>query len=141
MGDLAPRIREMNTRYNELSKARIQTEAEMIDRGAEQVNAALVKACAQDLRSLLKDADPTERKVFLCSFIKRIEVNKKQVRVYYNLPMPQGGQTRERAEVPPIGGPTSPINMPRTAVIRGIARFPTIVGGLYSGSTVFAHGL
>jgi hypothetical protein len=80
----------------------------MVGRGAEQVGAVLVKAYAQDLRSLLEEADLTERKTFLRSFIKRLEVNKKQVRVYYNLPMLQGGRTRERAEVLPIdtlGGP------------------------------------
>jgi hypothetical protein len=50
----------------------------------------IVKTYAQDLRSLLKEADFTERKTSLRSFIKRIEVNKKQVTVHYNLPMPKG---------------------------------------------------
>jgi len=40
------------------------------------------------MRSLLEIADFTERKISLRSFIKRIVVNKKQVTIYYNLPMP-----------------------------------------------------
>jgi hypothetical protein len=47
-------------------------------------------------------ADFAERKVFLRSFIKRIEVNQKQVTIHYNLPMPQDERSKERAEVLPI---------------------------------------
>ncbi len=77
LDDLAPRIRELKSRQDELSKVRIQIEAEIVARGIEQVDTALVKAYAQDLRSLLEEADLTERKAFLRSFIKRIEVSKR----------------------------------------------------------------
>jgi len=55
-----------------------------------------------------KEADFTERKTFLRSFIKRIEVNKKQAIVHYNLPIPQSMPSREQVGVLPIetlGGP------------------------------------
>jgi hypothetical protein len=54
------------------------------------------------LRSLLKEADFTERKPSLRSFIKRIEVNKKQVTVHYHLPMPKGERSKEQMGVLPI---------------------------------------
>ena len=73
--------------------------------GIEQVNVATVKTNAQDLRRLLKEANFTERKAFLRSFIKRIEVNKKQVTVHYNLPIPQDGKSKEQTEVLPINTP------------------------------------
>jgi len=53
-----------------------------ITRGVEQVNVAIVKTNAQDLRSLLKEANFTDRKAFLRSPIKRIEVTEKQLTVY-----------------------------------------------------------
>ena len=74
----------------------------MVVRGVEQVDTAMVKAYAQDLRGLLEEAGFTERKAFLRSFIERIEVNKKQVTVRYNLPLPQRERVREQVEVLPI---------------------------------------
>jgi hypothetical protein len=100
LDDLVPRIKELKVRQEELSKARIQLEAEMGVRGVEQVDVAIVKTYAQDLRSLLEEADFTERKAFLRSFIKRIEVNKKQVTVYYNLPMPQDMSSQQVGVLP-----------------------------------------
>ena len=55
----------------------------MIVRSVEQVDIATAKAYAQDLRGLLEETDFTERKAFLRSFIKRIEINKKQVTIRY----------------------------------------------------------
>jgi len=74
----------------------------MVVRGFEQVDIATVRTYAQDLRGLLEEADLIERKAFLRSFIKRVEVNKKQVTVHYNLPMPQNTQSREQVGVLPI---------------------------------------
>ncbi|MBA7695809.1 hypothetical protein ES703_104448 [subsurface metagenome] len=102
LDDLAPRIRELKTRQDELNKARVQIEAEMVVRGVDQVDVAMVKTYAQDLRSLLEEADFTERKAFLRSFIKRIEVNRKQVIVHYNLPIPEDPKSRQEIGVLPI---------------------------------------
>jgi site-specific DNA recombinase len=102
LDDLAPRIRELKTRQDELSMARVQLEAEMIARGVEMVDAARVKAYAQDLQGLLEEADFTERKTLLRSFIKRIEVNEKQVTIHYNLPTPQDEESEEQIGVLPI---------------------------------------
>jgi len=38
----------------------------------------VVKSCTRDLKSLLAESDITERKAFLRSFIKRIEIAKGQ---------------------------------------------------------------
>lgn len=108
LDDLALRIRELKNRQDELNKARVQTEAEMVAMGVEQVDLATVKAYAEDLRSLLEEADFVERKAFLRSFIKRIEVNGTQVKVQYNLPLPQSGKPREEVEVLPIDTPGGP---------------------------------
>lgn len=90
LDDLALRIRELKRRQDELSKTRVQIEADMVIQGVGQVDVDIVKAYAQDLRGLLEESDFTERKAFLRSFIKRIEVNNEQVTIHYRLPLPQG---------------------------------------------------
>ena len=69
------------------------------------VQGILTKTYAQDLRSLLEESDFTERKAFLHSFIKRIEVNKGQVTIHYSLPLPQDGKERGTVEVLPTNTP------------------------------------
>jgi site-specific DNA recombinase len=98
---LAPRIKELKLRQEELSKARVLLEAEVAARGVQPVNEALVKAYARDLRGLLEEAELTERRAFLRSFVKRIEVNRGQVSVQYRLPLPQGGKANEPLTVLP----------------------------------------
>jgi site-specific DNA recombinase len=105
LNDLAPRIKELKYRQDELNITRVQIEAEMVVRGVEQVDLAMAKAYAQDLRGLLEEADFTERKAFLRSFIKRIEVNKKQVTVHYKLPVPHDSVSKEQIGVLPIDTP------------------------------------
>jgi len=102
LDDLAPRIKELKVRQDELHKARIQTEAEMAAQGVQQIDAAIVKSYAYDLRQLLEEADLIERKAFLRSFIRRIEVHDGQVTVYYQLPMPPHGKDKEEVGVLPI---------------------------------------
>jgi site-specific DNA recombinase len=102
LGDLAPRIKELRTREDELSKARLQLEAEKTTRGIKHVDAKVIKSYARDLKSLLEEADIAESKAFLRSFIKRIEVNKRQATIHYNLPMPPDGKSRESLGVLPI---------------------------------------
>jgi site-specific DNA recombinase len=102
LDDLAPRIRELKNQRDELSKARVQIEAEMVAQGAEEVNLDVVKAYAQDLQSLLEEAGITERKAFLRSFIRRIEVSRDKVTVYYSLPLPQAGSKKGETAVLPI---------------------------------------
>jgi len=57
---------------------------------------------------LLEESDLTERKAFLRSFIKRIVVNKKQVTIYYNLPIPPEEKKKQSVGVLPIVTPGGP---------------------------------
>ena len=56
--DLAPRIRELRTRQDELDKNRVQVEAEIVAQGTQQVDVESVKSYAQDLLPL----PPEEKK-------------------------------------------------------------------------------
>jgi chromosome segregation ATPase len=92
--DLTPRIRELKSRQDELRKNRIQMEADMVVHGVEQVDLDTVKSYAQDLPSLIMEAGITERKAFLRSFIRRIEINGDRATINYLLPFPQGKKGR-----------------------------------------------
>ena len=90
---------------------------------------ATVKAYAEDLRSLLGEADFVGRKAFLRSFIKRIEVNGTQVKLQYNLPLPRRGKPREEIEVLPIdtlGGPSDPIAQPKIETFFELSVVPSL---------------
>lgn len=73
----------------------MRLKAEMITKGKGKVNLVEIKECAGDLRNLLEEADFAERKGFLRSFVKRIEVNKAEVKIQYNLPVIKKGILNE----------------------------------------------
>ena len=99
LDDLAARIKELKVRQDQLSMTIVEIEAEMIAVGVEQVDIDVVKTYVRDLRGLLEEADFIERKAFLRSFIKRIEVNKKQVTMHYNLPLATNRKTKDQIGV------------------------------------------
>jgi hypothetical protein len=87
LGDLAPRIKELKARQEEVSKARILLEAEMTLHGVRYVDTELVKSCAADLRSLLTEGDITQSKAFLRSFVQKIVIDGTKATIYYKLPV------------------------------------------------------
>ena len=86
LDDLAPRIKELKMHQEELNKARVHVEADIILEGVEAVDADVVKLYAKDLGSLLEDTEFTRRKAVIRSFVKRITVDGKNVKVNYQLP-------------------------------------------------------
>ncbi|GAJ16076.1 unnamed protein product, partial [marine sediment metagenome] len=105
LDELAPRIRELKKRQDELDKARIQIEADMIVQGVEEVDMDMVKSYTRDLKALIEESDIAERKSFLRSFIKRIEINRNEVVVHYHLPLPQNEKGERVREVLPMVTP------------------------------------
>jgi site-specific DNA recombinase len=104
LDDLSSRIRELKARQEELSKTRVLVEAEMVAKGEEQINMNMVKTYAKDLRVMIEEASFTERKAFLRSFIKRIEINKEKVKVTHKLPLPNGGEHIAVLPIDTFGG-------------------------------------
>ena len=105
MDDLAPRIKELKTRMDELSKICLMIEADLAVQGVHHVDRGEVIAYADDLRSLLGEADITESKAFLRTFVKKIVVESSKVKVFYNLPVPVGHNETKTEEVLPIVTP------------------------------------
>ncbi len=105
LDDLAPRIKQLREKQDELSKARIQTEVEVIAQGPEHIDAEMVKSYAQDLRNVLEEASFTESKTFLRSFIEKIVIDGSEAVIHYNLPVPPDGKKKEAVGVLPIVTP------------------------------------
>ena len=74
----------------------------MVAQGVEEVDINIVKSYTRDLKSLLEESDITERKAFLRSFIRRIEIDKDKVMVHYHLPLPNNENRKAAEEVLPI---------------------------------------
>jgi site-specific DNA recombinase len=106
LNDLAPRIKELRAKQDELQKARVIIEAEMTLQGYQQVDVDTVRSYAMDLRGLLDESEVTQRKAFLRSFVNKIVVEKEKVRLYYNLPVPPDGRKTETVGVLPIDTPS-----------------------------------
>jgi hypothetical protein len=68
----------------------------------------MVKMYAEDLKSLLADADFIRRKAFLRSFVKRITIEGNTARIKYLMPTPSENQGKEQPEevlsIIPLGG-------------------------------------
>jgi site-specific DNA recombinase len=99
--DLAPRIRELKSRQDELNKARVMVEAEMAAQGIKNLDKETIKPYIDDLRGLLSQTETIERKSFLRSFIKKIVIEDNKATIYYVLPV-QDKVTQENSEVLPI---------------------------------------
>ncbi|MFP3975662.1 MAG: recombinase family protein, partial [Dehalococcoidia bacterium] len=100
--DLAPRIKELRARQDDLAQARLQLETDIAAQAPESVDMATVKAYASDLRTLLEESELTERKSFLRSFVERITVDHDRVTIRYRLPMPGNGKAKEDITVLPF---------------------------------------
>jgi site-specific DNA recombinase len=105
LDELAPKIRELRIRQDELSKARVQVEVEIVLQGAEYVDVGAVKSYAQDLGDLLEETGFTKSNTLLRSFIKRIVINGDRATIYYKLPMPPDGKKKQSAGILPIDTP------------------------------------
>jgi DNA invertase Pin-like site-specific DNA recombinase len=108
LDDLSPRIKELKAKQDGLMKTRIQAEADMVLEGVQHINVETVKAYAQDLRSVLEEADFVQSKAFLRSFVKKIIVDGDTAKIQYHLPMPPDGERTQNIDVLPtntLGGP------------------------------------
>ena len=100
--DLSPRIKELKMRQDELNNAKVRVETDMVVQGVEPVDIEDVKTYAQDLKDLLEEADMAQRKSFIKSFVKRIEIDGTNVVVRYKLPLPDSKKDHNDTAVLPI---------------------------------------
>ena len=119
--ELAPRIRELKARIDELEKQRNSFVEDLESEEVELLSAPAVKEYADDLRSLLSRGSIMEQKSFLRSFVKRIEVNLPDVAIDYTIPLESKKVEPLAREVLPFaqnGSPYKSIDRTFRAVFR-----------------------
>jgi site-specific DNA recombinase len=102
LDDLAPRIRELKARQDELLRMRVQIEADMAAEGVNHLDVEKIKSYAEDLYNLLEEADFVRSKAFLRSFVKRITINGARGKIKYCLPLPDGSRAQTFEVLPTI---------------------------------------
>ena len=106
--DIAPRIKQLRERRDNLQNRRWELEWQLKDRKVELADLQTVKRYVDDLRSLLSDGSIIERKSFIKSFVKEVKVTGNQACLTYTIPISKGGTTQEQIAVLPTvqhGGP------------------------------------
>jgi len=101
-GELAPRIRELTEKKEELGQARTEVEETLHHETVSPVDDQVVRDYAEDLRNLLAGSSITEQRGFLRSFVEKIEVNDAEVRMFYTIPVPPDSAREEAVGVVPI---------------------------------------
>jgi len=108
LADLAPRIKELRQRQEQLQMSRQELEMLLSDRRVELADLETVTQYVADLHSLLSESTLVERKAFIKSFVKEVTVTGSEVLLTYSIPMSVKGLSQETLAVPPIvhyGGP------------------------------------
>lgn len=110
--DLAPRIKELRAQQNELEDRRNELLDKMNEKTPESLNTKQVQEYVSSLRTLLASSSFIERKSFLRSFVKRIELDEPRVVIDYTMPLPINGLTTkgEVLCIDKIGSPNRSIH-------------------------------
>lgn len=102
-GELALRIKALFEKKNELQCSKAEAEDALKCKKIELANPGLVKEYVQSLRALLEESSIISKKIFLRSFVERIEVDNVNAKVIYTLPMPIDNPMEETVGVLPFG--------------------------------------
>ena len=102
LADLAPRIKELRQRQEQLQMSRHELEILLSDRRVELADLETVTRYVADLHNLLNDSTLANRKSFIKSFVSEVRVTGTEVLLAYNLPVSEGKLANETCVVPPI---------------------------------------
>jgi len=108
-GELAPRIKVLFEKKEQLQQAKAEAEEALKCQKIELADPAVVREYVQDLKSLLEESSIVEQKVFLKSFVDRIEVDDSEMKVVYTIPISPDNPLTEAVGVLPFvhNGPPS----------------------------------
>ena len=101
-GDLAPRIKALLAKKDELQLTKVEAEETLKSQKIEMASLGVIKEYVMSLKALLEESSIISRKTFLRSFIQNIEVDATQVKVIYTIPMPQDNISEDATGVLPI---------------------------------------
>jgi hypothetical protein len=97
--ELSPRIREVRSKIELLTRAKSEVEEAMQVHRAQELDTETVLEYVKDLRHLLGESPIMEQKAFLKSFVKTVELDGAKVTVNYTVPLPPDKTTRETVRV------------------------------------------
>ena len=103
LDDLSPRITQLRQRLQQLQSTRSELEGSLSDKRVELADMETVTGYVSDLRSLLEESPFPERRSFIKSFVKDVEVTGNQVLLTYTIPMQPHKMKGESIDVPLIG--------------------------------------
>ena len=89
ISDIAPRIREHRERERKLQESAREVEAMVAERRVTLDNLETITAFAGDMSTFLNEAELTERRAFIQSFVKEISVGPGKATIRYNIPLPE----------------------------------------------------
>ena len=101
-GELAPRIKALFEKKEQLQRAKAEAEEALKCQKIELADPAVVREYVQDLKSLLEESSIVEQKVFLKSFVDRIEVDDSEMKVVYTIPISPDNPPTETVGVLPF---------------------------------------
>jgi len=101
-GELAPRIKALFEKKEQLQQAKAEAEEALKYQTIELADPAVVQEYVQDLKALLEESSIVQQKVFLKSFVDRIEVDDSEMKVIYTIPMPSDNPLAETVGVLPF---------------------------------------
>ncbi len=102
LDELAPRIRELKSQKDRLDESRIQSEADAILQHSHVLDMNMIRDYVNDLKALLEEAENTERKAFLRSFVKRVVMDNDRVTIEYKLPIPPTNEKKKILVLPTV---------------------------------------
>jgi len=100
--ELAPRIRVLSQKKEELQQTRAEVEEKLSCEVIEMADPQVVRDYANDLGNLLTRSSITEQRSFLKSFVERVEAGSSEIRLCYTMPMVPLGTSEETVGVLPF---------------------------------------
>ena len=101
-GELAPRIRTLTQKKEELQRAKANIEERLRREVLDTVDLHVVQPCISDLGNLLAKSSITEQRSFLKSFVEKIEVDDEKAKMYYTILVSSDSISQETTGVLPF---------------------------------------
>ena len=109
LGDVAPRLRELNAEIECLNQEKLELEKQRETRQPVTMTESELKPFIDDLLAMLVNGSISERKGFIRSFVKRIYLDYPNIEIKYTIPLPDTSAklvTREVLCIVQNGDPT-----------------------------------
>ena len=101
-GELAPRIQALFQKKEGMELAKAESEEILRSQAVDIADKRVVMEYVDDLKDLLEKSSIVEQRVFLKSFVDKIEVGDSEVSLYYTIPMPPSSLSDETVGVLPF---------------------------------------